>query len=84
MALTPRNEDENTKTIKKKLSQIETHFNQIGDDFKQEPTTRTTTTRSRRAEAARLSDEISKLENNEQAEQQKRKAKERLRFDLDL
>src|SRR5699024_3772638 len=37
MALTPRNEDENTKTIKKKLSQIETQLNQIGEDLKQEP-----------------------------------------------
>src|SRR5699024_6064779 len=37
MALTPRNEDENTKGIKNKLSQIETQLNQIGEDLKQEP-----------------------------------------------
>src|SRR5699024_9518809 len=37
MALTPRNEDENTKIIKNKLSQIEAQLNQIGDDLKQGP-----------------------------------------------
>ncbi|CPZ28332.1 Uncharacterized 27.7 kDa protein [Mycobacteroides abscessus] len=37
MPLEPRNEDENTKEIKKKLSQIETQLKQIGEDLKQEP-----------------------------------------------
>ena len=37
MPLEPRNEDENTKIIKKKLSQIETQLKQIGEDLKQEP-----------------------------------------------
>src|SRR5699024_6348150 len=37
MPLEPRNEDENTKAIKKKLNQIEAQLKQIGDNLQKEP-----------------------------------------------
>src|SRR5699024_1829286 len=37
MPLEPRNEDENTKIIKKKLSQIEAQLKQIDDNLQKEP-----------------------------------------------